>query len=145
MEINDVMTKDKPAIVSETMKIVEAMAKLRSSPASALVVEPNHKGDAYGIVTVRDIIYKGLAKGLDPNETPISKIMTKPVLVLNNLDLDIRYAAMAMANAEVEHVLIFDKEHMVGELSLFDVLVASWRESSRQRLDTIVNDMGGGC
>jgi signal-transduction protein with cAMP-binding, CBS, and nucleotidyltransferase domain len=145
VEINDVITKDKPMIVDGDMKIVEAMAQLRSSPSSALIVKPEERNDTYGIVTTRDIVYRGLARGMDVDKTPVSQIMTKPVLILNNLHLDLRYAAMAMANAEVEHVLIFDGEDMVGKLSLFDVLVASWSECSRRQLDNIVADVGGGC
>jgi len=145
MEINEVVTKDKPKIVSEHMTLVDAMSQLRSSPSSALIVEPETKSDAYGIVTTRDIVFRGLAKGLDPDSTPISRIMTKPVLILNNLQLDLRYAAMAMANAEVEHVLVFNGENMVGALSLTDVLVATWKECSRRQLDKMVSDVGGGC
>jgi signal-transduction protein with cAMP-binding, CBS, and nucleotidyltransferase domain len=145
MEINDVVTKDKPMIVDRNTTIVDAMAHLRSSPASALIIRPESKNDAFGIVTTRDVVFRGLAKGLDPETTPVSKVMTKPVLILNNLHLDLRYAALAMANAEVEHVLIFDGEEMVGELSLHDVLVACWKESSRKTLDGIVSDVGGGC
>ena len=145
MEINDVITKDVPKIVEGKLTIMDAMAQLRSSPTSALIVKPEERSDTFGIVTMRDIVYRGLARGLDPDKTPVSKIMTKPVLILNNLHLDMRYAAMAMANAEVDHVLIFDGEHMVGELSLFDVLVASWKECTRQQLDTMVSDVGGGC
>jgi signal-transduction protein with cAMP-binding, CBS, and nucleotidyltransferase domain len=145
LEINDVITKDKPMCVNGDMRIVDAMAQLRSSPSSALIVRPEAKSDTFGIVTTRDIVYRGLAKGLDVNTTPVSRVMTKPVLILNNLHLDLRYAAKAMANAEVDHVLIFDGKDLVGKLSLFDVLVASWNECSRQRLDSIVSDMGGGC
>ena len=145
MEINDVVTKDKPIIVKGDMKLIDAMSHLRSSPSSALIVEPEEKSDAYGIVTTRDIVFHGLAKGMNPESTPVSKVMTKPVLVLNNLHLDLRYAALAMANAEVEHVLVFDGEHMIGELGLHDVLVATWRECSRKQLDHMVSDVGGGC
>lgn len=145
MEINDVLRKDKLKIVKASMTMVEAMAQLRSSPGSALVVGPDTPSDAYGIVTIRDVVYRGLAKGHDPKVTPISKVMTKPVLILNNLHLDLRYVAMAMANAEVDHVLIFDREHMVGSLSLYDVLVSTWKECSRERLNDMVADVGGGC
>ena len=145
MEINDILTKDKPIIVDGSMTIIKAMSHLRSSPSSALIVAPRAKNDAFGIVTTRDVVFRGLAKGLDPNTTPISKIMTKPVLILNNLHLDLKYAALAMANAEVEHVLIFEGGEMVGELSLYDVLVAKWTECSRKAMDDMVSDMGGGC
>ena len=145
MEINDIVTKDKPIIVKDDMPMVDAMAHLRTSPSSALIVEPREKSDAFGIVTTRDIVFRGLAKGLDPESTPVSKVMTKPVLILNNLHLDLRYAALAMANAEVEHVLVFDGELMVGELGLHDVLVATWKECSRRQLDYMVSDVGGGC
>jgi signal-transduction protein with cAMP-binding, CBS, and nucleotidyltransferase domain len=145
MEINDVITKDKPVIVDGDMTIINAMTRLRTSPSTALIVKPEAKNDAFGIVTIRDIVFRGLAKGLDPSTTPISKIMTKPVLVLNNLHLDLRYAALAMANADVEHVLIFEGKDMVGELSLYDVLIAKLQECSRQTLDNIVSDVGGGC
>ena len=145
MEINDIVTKDKPKIVRGDMMLVDAMSQLRSSPSAALIVEPEERSDAYGIVTTRDIVFRGLAQGVDPVTTPVSRVMTKPVLILNNLNLDLRYAALAMANAEVEHVLVFDGERMVGELGLHDVLLATWKECSRKQLDHMVSDVGGGC
>jgi signal-transduction protein with cAMP-binding, CBS, and nucleotidyltransferase domain len=145
MEIVDVITKDKPIIVSGELSISDAMSQLRSSPNNALIVRPTSKNDTYGIVTIRDIVFRCLAKGVDPGKTNISKIMTKPVLILNNLHLDLRYAAKAMANAEVDHVLVFDGEEMVGKLGLYDVLIAAWKESSRRHLDHMVSDVGGGC
>jgi hypothetical protein len=84
-------------------------------------------------------------KGMVVETTPISRVMTKTVLILNNLQLDLRYAALYMANAEVEHVLVFDGEHMVGELGLHDVLLATWKGCSRKQLDHMVSDVGGGC
>ena len=145
MEINDIVTKDKPKIVRGDIPLVDAMSQLRSSPSAALIVEPEERSDAYGIVTTRDIVFRGLAQGVDPMTTPVSRVMTKPVLILNNLNLDLRYAALAMANAEVEHVLVFDGERMVGELGLHDVLLATWKECSRRQLDHMVSDVGGGC
>lgn len=145
MEINDIITKDKPKIVSGEMLISDAMSQLRSSPSSALIVRPKDTSDTFGIVTIRDIVFRCLANGDDPDKTEISKIMTKPPLILNNLNLDLRYAALAMANAEVDHVLVFDGEEMVGKLSLFDVLIAAWKENSRKHLDRMVSDVGGGC
>jgi signal-transduction protein with cAMP-binding, CBS, and nucleotidyltransferase domain len=145
LEINDIITKDKPRVVKGTMKMVDAMAELRSSPGSVLIVRPESKSDTYGIVSTREIVFKGLAKGLDPHKTQVSQVMTKPVLILNNLHLDLRYVAMAMANAEVDHVLIFDGGEMVGGLSLNDVLIGAWRECSRKYLDALVSDVGGGC
>jgi signal-transduction protein with cAMP-binding, CBS, and nucleotidyltransferase domain len=145
MEINDIVTQDEPKIIDGDMMLFDAMEKLRSSPGSALLIKPVEKSDTFGIVTTRDIVFRGLAKGMDPGTTPVSRIMTKPVLILNNLHLDVRYAAMAMANAEVDHILIFDGDRMVGELSLHDVLMATWKECSRKTLNSMVTDVGGGC
>ena len=145
MEINDVIMKEKPRIVEPSMTLTEAMSILQSSPGSSLVVAPKDKSDTYGMVTIRDLVFKGIAKGLDPESTEISKVMTKPVLILNNIHLDIKYAAMAMANAGVDNVLIFDGEEMVGKLSTLDILVASWHECRVKGLNELVSDVGGGC
>jgi len=145
MEICDVLMKDAPRIVDPDTPIVTAMAMLQTSPASCLIVPPVDRSDTYGLITIRDIVFKGIAKGLNPKDTPVSHVMVKPVLILNNIHLDLRYAAKAMANASVDNILIFDGEELVGKLSIFDIMLACWKESMRKGLDSSIEDISGGC
>ncbi|MFP3905195.1 MAG: CBS domain-containing protein, partial [Armatimonadota bacterium] len=72
--------------------VAEAIAKMKQQGVRALIVDRREEDDAYGIVTQRDICYKVLAEGLDPNEVKVHEIHSKPLVVVNP-DLDVKYVA----------------------------------------------------
>ena len=58
----------------------------------ALIVEPRHDADPYGMVTETDIIYKVAAYGHDPKQMRVYEIMTKPCVVVSP-ELGVEYVA----------------------------------------------------
>ena len=59
-------------------------------------------------VTQRDIAYKVMAAGLDPNEVKVHEIHSKPLVVVNP-DLDVKYVARLMTNMKLSRApVIFD-------------------------------------
>jgi CBS domain-containing protein len=145
MEICDILMKDASRVIDPQTPIMNAMSMLQTSSVSCLIVPPVDRSDTYGLITIRDIVFKGIARGLNPTDTPVSHVMVKPVLILNNLHLEVKYAAKAMANADVDKVLNFDGEVLVGKLSIYDVMLACWKEGMRKDMDDKLGDLSGGC
>lgn len=71
------------ATIRGSVNVAEAVQLMRLKGLRALIVEPRHDGDAYGIVTETDIAYKVVAHGKDPQRTHIYDIMTKPCVIVN--------------------------------------------------------------
>ena len=94
---------------------------------------------------MEDILFKVIAKGLDPKEVKAKDIMSSPVVILNNVDLDVRYAAKAMANAGVTNLVIFDGGDVYGFLSSTDIVNAIRRELTVKTLQRNSEDISGGC
>lgn len=99
MQAKHIMTQD-VATIRGSVNVAEAVQLMRLKGLRALIVEPRHDGDAYGIVTETDIAYKVVAYGKDPQRTHIYDIMTKPCVIVNP-DLDLEYVARLFANTGI--------------------------------------------
>jgi CBS domain-containing protein len=87
-----------------------------------VVLSPDGDGRAGGIVTDRDIALRCVAGGLDPDQHPLSAIMTHPVRTLSE-DSPIEEAILEMARAAVRRLVILGAAGQpIGILSLDDVL-----------------------
>lgn len=92
-------------------KAVELMLETKCNH----ILVPRHaKNDAYGIVTKKDILSKVIAEGKDLSKVAVKDIMSKPLVILTNLSLDIRWVARAMANSGVSTIVVFDKGDFYG-------------------------------
>ena len=88
-----------------------------------LLVDRAGPHDAYGIVTRWDVV-DGIAKGKDLAKTPVLDLARKPLVVINNLDLDVRWVAKKMANEGVSKIAVFDKENFLGFISDIEIMKA---------------------
>lgn len=78
-----------------------------------------------GIVTERDVM-KAVARGMDPETTPVSAVMTPDVITVSP-DTDVAAAARQMADRWIRHLPVVVGGEVVGMLSqrdLVGVLVA---------------------
>ncbi len=78
-----------------------------------------------GIVTERDVM-KAVARGMDPETTPVSAVMTPDVITVSP-DTDVAAAARQMADRWIRHLPVVVAGEVVGVLSqrdLVGVLVA---------------------
>lgn len=62
MKARDIMTED-VATIRSSATVAEAVKLLKLKELRSLIVEPRDDGDAYGIVTVTDIVSKVVAYG----------------------------------------------------------------------------------
>jgi len=124
VELRDVVGRSSPVKISPTATAGDALVSMIENKTDYLLVDRTGPHDAYGIVTKRDIVVAGIAEGKDLTKTPALELARKPLVVMNNLDLDIRWVAKKMANEGVSKIAVFDKEKFLGFISDIDILRA---------------------
>lgn len=124
MELRDIVTGSVPAKVKPDASVADALSAMLEGKTDFVLVERTGPNDAYGIVTRWDIVEKAIAEGRDLLETKAVEISRKPLVVTNNLDLDLRWVAKKMAEEGVSKLAVFDHENFQGFVSDMEVLAA---------------------
>jgi CBS domain-containing protein len=102
----------------------DAIERMVDRRIRSLVVTFPGKETDNGVITARDIVFKVLAKGVDPKETKASEIASRPLLCVDK-DGELDDVASAMQEADVARVFVCDKEKIMGVVSLIDLMTAS--------------------
>jgi signal-transduction protein with cAMP-binding, CBS, and nucleotidyltransferase domain len=145
MDIRGIIRRQDIEIVANDCTAADAIAKMVDRNVGSVIVKRASPNEPYGILTRSDILFKVIAKGLDPNEVVVTEIMSSPVVILNNVDLDVKYAAQAMANADVTNLVIFDGGDVYGFLSSTDIITAVRKELVVKKLTSETDDVSGAC
>ncbi len=119
LKASDIMTED-VATISGSATVAEAVKLMKFKSLRALIVDIRSSGDAYGIVTQTDIVYKVVAYGKDPEKIRVYEIMTKPCIVVNP-DLGVEYVARLFASTGIRIAPII-KGELLGIISVTDIL-----------------------
>lgn len=119
MKVADIMTQD-VITIRNSATVAEAVRLMRHHDIQALIVDRNHEEDAYGIVTVTDVVAKVIAFGQDARQRRVYEIMNKPCIVLNP-GLGIEYAARLLANANIHSAPVVQQQ-LLGIVSMTDIV-----------------------
>lgn len=119
MKASDIMTRD-VVTTRGSATVAEAVKVMKDKGLRALVVEPRHEADPYGMVTETDIIYKVAAHGHDPKQMRVYEIMTKPCVVVNP-DLGVEYVARLFAQTRIRRAPVIQGS-LLGIISISDIL-----------------------
>jgi CBS domain-containing protein len=127
--INDVIAGHPVHVIDHAATAREAAELMGVRQVSAL---PVIEGDRLvGIVTERDLVQRVMARGYHPEDTTVALVMSRK-LVTARLD-DSYDAAMArMRRNHVRHLLVVEKERLVGVVSIRDLLVVESVEKSEE-------------
>lgn len=102
-----------------------------------VVVESFDAGRAVGMLTDRDLAVRCVARGLDPDTTPVSMVMTSPVNTIDE-NAPAEFALAEMASAGTRRLVVTRRGgEAIGILSLDDLLalLAEQAVSLRQLLE----------
>jgi len=124
LELRDIAGKSRPVRIPPSATASEALVSMIENKSDYLLVDRANPNDAYGIVTRWDIVERGVAEGRDLNKTPVLDLARKPLVVTNNLDLDVRWVAKKMSNERVSKIAVFDRDTFLGFISDVDILKA---------------------
>ncbi|MEK9629156.1 MAG: CBS domain-containing protein [Nitrospinota bacterium] len=116
--IESQMTTPVISIYSEATAM-EAAQLMKEKKIGSLLI----KGyDGYvGIVSERDLVYNVVGEGLNPNETPLSSIMTESILSIEKTASS-SAAGDLMLEYKINHLAITENEEIVGILSIKDLV-----------------------
>jgi len=111
------MTKTDIQFVHPTASIREAAEDMKRMHRGCLVVID--EGKLVGILTERDLVQKVLATGRNPNEIPVSKIMSEPVITVSP-GTSLSDAARKMIAHGVRRLPVVEGSKVVGMLTVSD-------------------------
>ena len=130
MKVNEIMTK-KLEIIDGDASIYDAIEKMIDKRIRSLLVKPRDEKDVYGVITVRDIVYKVLGKNLDLNKTKVTEIMSKPLVCIDT-GMDVEHAVNLMTKFNITRVFISEGKEIAGIISLLDVMSAELIKRARE-------------
>ena len=110
----------RPLIHAESSEKVREVAR-RMSERNVGAVAVLDRGRLVGIFSERDVMSRVVAAGLNPDDTPVGKVMTRDIVVGKPTD-DIDEALQKMHAVGCRHLPIVDSGNLVGMISLRDVL-----------------------
>ena len=110
------------ATVLDDATIQETASQMRLEGVRALIVEPTDAQDSHGIITFSDIVSRVLAEGLDPAETCVYEIMTKPMMT-SPPTMPVQHIAKLFRQMRIGHILIMDGGEPLGVVSMTDLVV----------------------
>lgn len=114
------MIKRPPVTCAPGVSAVDVAQRLsREGVGSVVVLGP--AGDPVGIVTDRDLRRKVVAEGRDPATTPVSAIMSTPLVTLRP-DAFAFEAVLEMTRHRIRHVVLVEEGRPVGVVSSRDFL-----------------------
>ena len=113
--VTDVATIDGIATVREALRI------MKQRDIKSLVVNRRSKDDAYGIVTLYDIVNKVITRGLQLDITNVCDIMSKPLITVSQ-GLLVKYVAGMMSQFDVKRAVIIEDGELVGIVSMEDIV-----------------------
>lgn len=145
MEIREIIKRSDIEMLDKGKTVADAVRQMADRGVDRLIVRRANPNEPYGIITRTDVLYKVVAKGLDLGKVRVEDIMSSPLVILNNIHLDHRYAAQAMANAHVSTIAIFDKGDFYGLLTSSDLITAIARDLQRKALNKESSDVAGAC
>lgn len=105
--------------VESNSTVQEAARYMHARNIGSLLIKENE--EFVGIVSERDLTRKIVGKGLNPEATKISAIMSAPILSVDGFQ-DVTEAKKFMVKNKVRHLAVTDKDKIVGLISIRDLV-----------------------
>lgn len=100
--------------------VLEAARVIENNNIGAIIVQ--EEGRVVGISTDRDLAVRVVGRALDPKTTPLSEVMTTPVVTLTPADSQSE-AARLMQQRNIRRIPLVEKERLVGIVTLDDLIL----------------------
>ena len=107
--------------VHKDMSLREAGRMLLKWKVGSLLVDDNSR--YIGIITDTDLSRRGVARGLDPNDTAVKTCMSKPVVSMEESE-PLASAIALMKQKGIRHLAVTADGTIIGVLSVSDILRA---------------------
>ena len=119
--IRDILQKKGTKIwsTSPDETVLEAITRMAEHHVGAMLVL---EGDQLvGFVSERDYMHKVVLQGLRSHDTPVSKIMSSPVLTISP-DATVQQGLSIMIEKKIRHLPVTDDSGVIGVVSIRDLV-----------------------
>ena len=103
--------------------VADAVKLMKERKVSSLLVNRRSQGDAWGMLTRKDVVNKVVDPGRNPKEVKVFEIMTKPLIMVSP-GLAIKYCARMLHHAGIRRAPVFDGKEIIGIVSNTDIFNA---------------------
>ena len=119
--IEEIMSKKRMVTLNADSTAFDAAKKMSENLVSSIILTDSSK--LVGIVTERDLIKQVCANDLLSSKTPLTSIMSSPLITIHK-DLVVQEAARTMIKNKVRHLVIENKrtQNVVGIISSTDLI-----------------------
>jgi len=128
MKVEEIMNK-KIEYIEPEATVYDAIERLVDKRIRSLVVNPKDEQDVYGLITVRDIVFKIINKNLNPRKIKVGEITSKPLVCVTK-DMPIEHVMALMEKFNIARVIVCEEKKVRGVVSLFDVMAGSLIEKA---------------
>jgi signal-transduction protein with cAMP-binding, CBS, and nucleotidyltransferase domain len=108
-------------ILEDSVSINEAARAMEENGVTSILVRDSENGTVTGIVTERDIIYRAVAKSLGMYKVKIKKIMSTPLITVDNNTPCIE-AIKIMREEGLRRLPILDQGNIIGCVTLMSLV-----------------------
>ncbi len=117
MKVKDIMTTN-VTYVEPNASILDTAKLMQQHNVGSIPV--CDKGSVVGMVTDRDIVVRNIAIGKNPQQTPVSDIMTTGITSVSP-DMEMSQVTKMMADSQIRRVPVVDHNNLIGIVALGDV------------------------
>ncbi|MBW1784439.1 MAG: CBS domain-containing protein [Deltaproteobacteria bacterium] len=121
IRVRDVMQKD-VLTIDGMASAKNAAVMMRASKASELLVTKRTEEDAWGIITISDLVKHIVVPSRDPENVLVYEMMTKPVITISD-QMDIRYAIRMIQRIGVHRAPVEHAGEIVGMVTLSGLIL----------------------
>jgi len=114
-------------------QVLEAIRLMAQHGIGALLVMQGER--LLGVVSERDYARKVILKGRSSSDTAVHQIMSAPVLTVRP-DQTVRECMQLMTDKRVRHLPVLDDQHVIGVISIGD-LVRAVIEEQQQTIEQL--------
>ena len=121
LRARDVM-RTKLVTIDGMATVREAVEKMRAEHHTHLLVEKRNADDAWGIISIRDLVEGVLVPERSAKDVNVFEVMTKPVITVPP-NMDIRYVARLLYNTGLSRVPVEENNELIGMISLSSLIL----------------------
>lgn len=129
-----------PVVITSKATVMDALEAMEKATVGAVLIMDD--GELNGVFTERDLLLKVVLKKKDPESTPVTEVMTAPVLTIQKdkepddvlkvmQEKHIRHLALVNSEGKVEgmisirHLLTEQIEHLTQELDSLEAYISA--------------------
>jgi CBS domain-containing protein len=134
MKLEEFMTT-KIEFIDGDGSVYDAIEKMVDRRIRSLVVRFPGKETEHGVITARDIVFRALAKEINPKSIKISEIASKPLFCVDS-SMTLDEVTRVMEEHNVARIFVCERENIIGVISLLDLMAATLIIRARGDYDT---------